>query len=714
MKNKLLKTIYLVLTAVLITLAVWLRNTSSNFFYDLVTFPYEGNYLAHDTANVAALIWAHFKNFFRMYLRQYLLPVYLLIIPSAILGGIAFAPRQEEKIESKQKSNFLDRRFVFITAAATLILILVIHFRVLKGIPRVSDEFSYVFQSKILSSGKLYAESPPLPRYFRSDNIISDGKWYSKYTIGWPLILAVGQLLRVEFLVNPLIASFSIIFIFLISRELFGKNGAILASFLAVLSPYFVFTASSYFPHTAVGLFTLILFYCLLNMQNDNSFIYPIAAGISILALILIRPADGGVIFLGVIPMLLYVVYDSGWKRRKIIGAGVILLSLAAGIAILLVVNKAQTGDPFLFAFTKFNQEDRWGMGAMNHSFILGLWHLAFATMRNGIWSVPLIGFFAFLCLFKKDIKVYLILIPSLGLVVFYFFFFSLGAQNFGIRYYYPVFVTLAVVAPGGVDIFKGWLEKILKCNTNRFTASLMIVLTIFMIFGVYPNLTTYLEQEYSKFNQLLEWMKDPPGTDGKSLIFLQNDPGKNIHTFTRNIWDYWNQENLRAIFLLPEKNRQLIKKFPHRKPYLVRYDFSKKWFTVRPYPENDKTTRSYVFAGINYKKALLDPARAQVAFKKALLMEPQNPSVLFNLGYLYFETEKYKEAEKIFRKIIAVAPSYSSAYYYLGRSLGEMGRTREAINVLRKFVENFPQSYLKDRALDWLLYYHSLVVTYK
>lgn len=55
--------------------------------------------------------------------------------------------------------------------------------------PFIHDEFGYIFQAKIFLAGKLYAPSPCPREAFDFPHIINNGRWYSQYPPGFPMLL---------------------------------------------------------------------------------------------------------------------------------------------------------------------------------------------------------------------------------------------------------------------------------------------------------------------------------------------------------------------------------------------------------------------------------------------------------------------------------------------------------------------------------------------
>jgi hypothetical protein len=77
------------------------------------------------------------------------------------------------------------------------------------GIPHVTDATSHWFQARIFASGHVYAAVPPCPDHFFQHHVVmtADGKWFTKYTPGHALLLAMGMALRLPWVVMPFITA---------------------------------------------------------------------------------------------------------------------------------------------------------------------------------------------------------------------------------------------------------------------------------------------------------------------------------------------------------------------------------------------------------------------------------------------------------------------------------------------------------------------------
>ena len=76
---------------------------------------------------------------------------------------------------------------------------------VLQQFPNSADEWSCIFLAKCFQQGKLYAATHPLQEFFQFNHIgARQGRWFSVYPPGWPLLLSLGLALLIPSLINPL------------------------------------------------------------------------------------------------------------------------------------------------------------------------------------------------------------------------------------------------------------------------------------------------------------------------------------------------------------------------------------------------------------------------------------------------------------------------------------------------------------------------------
>ena len=220
----------------LLVAATYFRSKGSFFFYDVESGKYSATFLTEDLPDDVPVLWKSFQLYFKDYFNFYFFPAFVLLLPAIIAASAAFNLLTLKKLVFFYflKNKKYEKIFVMIICLFTLASVTVVHIFIIHMFAPITDEFSYLFQADLLSSGKLYAQSPPYPDSFSTLNIINDGRWYSKYTIGWPLLLAIGWLFGIEYLINPICAAFSVLLLYLLGKNLFDERAGLILSLIHI------------------------------------------------------------------------------------------------------------------------------------------------------------------------------------------------------------------------------------------------------------------------------------------------------------------------------------------------------------------------------------------------------------------------------------------------------------------------------------------------
>ena len=708
--NKGMGSLLVLISLVLLWGAVILFRENCAFFQTMYTYHFSGHYLTFDIANVNGLLWAYFMRTLGQYFHGYILPVFVVLLPGilCLALGIFKITGKELSVFEFLKDEKKEKTFLFSLIALAFIAMLVIHFIVMMNFTFTTDEYSYLFQAEILASGKLQAVAPKPPESFSIANVVINGdKLYSKYTLGMPFLLALGVIPRVPFMVNILFALGSLCLIYSIAKEIFNKQAGALALVITIFSPFFLLMAATYFPHTSSGFFTLLIVSSILKFSREKKWVYPIMAGFAIFMMLQIRPADAAIVVLGLSPWILYILFKSENKADTLKKVSLTVLAMILGVGLLMLVNKIQNGNPFLFSFIKYRAYEKWGFGHIGHTPAKGAWNVAISYFRMGFWVFPFITLGAVLSLFQKKIESIFLVIPPLGFLSFYFFFYAMGLVEFGARFYYPAFVILTISAAGGLESIPRLIEKYHWRGKKNIIPAALILSILFVCFGAFPTLFKTVNIQYQAKMRFINTLQNSRELQGKTVTIIRDTPDKIVDAMIRNHYNYKNQKNLMAVFLTPKNNREIVENFPERKIWLAYFDYGKNRFSLVPFnPDTPESPMDYMFAAINYKNSMERIEEAEASFKKAVELAPGNPSLLFNLGFFYFETEQYEKGMETYREVLKNAPDYADAYYYLGRCLGNLGKKQEAITVLDEMVKKFPKSPKAERAKDWLNYY--------
>lgn len=220
---------------------------------------------------------------------------------------------------------------------------------VFRHIPHVNDEIGYLFQAKIFALGKLSVPTPCGGDAFSFTHIINNGRWYSQYPPGFPLLLVLGLLAGAPWLVNPLLAAASIGVFYLLGKEVYGEAEGRLAAVLGTLSIWFLMTSSTMLSHTASMLFFAVFLLFLFRSFKTPSALNGAAAGLGLGLAFLIRPYNVAAVCL---PLVLYWAFLFVKRPRPRLKnllsfAAVLLLAVAA----LMVYNQLTNGHPLKMGY---------------------------------------------------------------------------------------------------------------------------------------------------------------------------------------------------------------------------------------------------------------------------------------------------------------------------------------------------------------------------
>ncbi len=205
----------------------------------------------------------------------------------------------------------------------------------LEGIPHVSDEIIYTLQARLLAAGQRIGPviEDPTRHIYPFWNPIDGG--HGVFPIGWSLLLAVGELLRLPGLVNPLIFALAPWLVWRIAARL-TPDSAVLAAWMTASSPALWLLAASRMAQTSVMVALLAAATVVVIAPTDRRAWWGMGAAVGYV--VLARPYDAAL--LGG-PLLI-----AGLLR----GGGLPLVALPGlGAALLLGDNLLVTGDPLLF-----------------------------------------------------------------------------------------------------------------------------------------------------------------------------------------------------------------------------------------------------------------------------------------------------------------------------------------------------------------------------
>jgi len=398
---------------------------------------------------------------------NYNLPIYLRYISGIkplfiITGGFLFLAMlfKNQLINLYQNPKIRPERLLLIFLIFIFVYLSLVAHVPFKDYPYSMDEYNFLYQAKIFSRGSIFLDMPEIYEPFVEQYmILKDGRLFSKYAPGFPLILSFGVLLNHPGLINPLIATTTLFVLFYLVKSFLGSKHALLSVILVATTPYFIAYSASYYSHpTALLLTALILFFVRKYEITHKDLFLPIIgfiAGYSFLT----RPLDS---FCATVPAGAYLTFIM--HKAKNLGkitysifpfAIVVVLFLAYNYILIERVSIAT----YPIVKGEFRVVDSNSTGVLSnlvsisHGYIdNAINHIPKLLIRYLLvpcaFFIPLAGIFG---IFKFRSKWKWILLSNcLMLILLYNFHYGLGWPSYGARYYYSGFVSMAALAAVG------------------------------------------------------------------------------------------------------------------------------------------------------------------------------------------------------------------------------------------------------------------------
>ena len=407
-------------------------------------------------------------------------------------------------LANKEKKKLPIPLPVLLASAFVLVFCLMFNNLVFERIPHVHDEIAYLFQAKIFASGRLYAPSPCARESFDFPHIVNNGRWYSVYPPGFPFLLLLGLLIKAPWLVNPLLATLSIILFYFLGREVYDRRTGIWTALLGATSIWFLLMSSTMMSHTASMFFNaLFLFFAFRSLRTPtitNGFL----AGASLGLAFLVRPYNALFFALPLVLILAIGLFREPKKRLRNAVAFAGIMALFASV--LLAYNFLTNGHPLKMGYVALYGKPYtviFGRPATldyDYTPIYGAGQI-FANLKalnSYLFGWPLSSFLAFLPLIGLMIKVpaerkktFVLLSIFLSFIVGFYFFW--GAFVFiGPRMFFDLVPVLAVLSARGILA----LPPLIGSNQpgirlralEKATAAVFALLVAFSFFVRFPR----------------------------------------------------------------------------------------------------------------------------------------------------------------------------------------------------------------------------------
>jgi Dolichyl-phosphate-mannose-protein mannosyltransferase len=531
-----------------------------------------------------------------------------LALVAGLLGliGSALAGRRPPRAAGVTAGG--RRRLVSLTAGAicfaAVLAAVAVCLGPLEGIPHVQDDVAYLWQAKVFALGRAWAPAPPQPDFFEQGFIlITDGRWFSKYPPGWPLMLAPGVWAGLPWLINPLCAGLALAFVFATGRRLYGAAAGLVAAALGLASPFLLFMSGSYMSHPATMLCVAAALYCFVRLQQGGGLRPAVGAGFALGWAFISREATA----VGVAaPFVVWAVCDllaagraslrrppgGGPLRARLARYGAMALGGVPPLVALGVVNQAQLGSPFRLAQELVGSYDQLGFGVgfgpeeLGHSPALGLYNalVYLRTLDGALFGWPALFTLAPLILAlvaawrgpwrlaRWDL---FLLGGFLGLVAVYFAWWS-ATTIYGPRYWYEALPFLLLLSGRGITALGPAVGAAVGRTTDARIGAWAVGLPVglLVVFNLAQSMPQQVAQHvgYNDVSASTLRRAEAAGLD-HALVFVALDRGFIRRDFGKVFFADDPLLGGPIVYvrdLGADQNRALLPAFPDRRPYYL------------------------------------------------------------------------------------------------------------------------------------------------
>jgi 4-amino-4-deoxy-L-arabinose transferase-like glycosyltransferase len=347
-----------------------------------------------------------------------------------------------------------------------------VHDRVFERMAHLEDEMAYVWEAQTISGGHISQPSPPGRKSFLVPFVVDyNGVRFGKYPLGWPLVLALGEVSGFRFLINPLLSGLGVWLIYCLGKKVFGQTVGLLAGFLTLTSPFFLMNSGSLLSHpmglVLSTLFVLAWMDAFCDRDYARKWVATLVAAFALGGLALTRPYTALAVGFPFAIHGIYLLISGDWLiRQRLIIMGIMLISLSS---LHLVWQYALTGDPFLNPYTLWWEYDKAGFGP-------GFGHRESGHTINQAWintrhslqvgSMDLFGWgryswiflpFGLLAVIRDRNWRALLPISVLPTLVVIYLAYWIGSSLFGPRYFYEGLYSLTLLSGVGIAYLAGW-----------------------------------------------------------------------------------------------------------------------------------------------------------------------------------------------------------------------------------------------------------------
>ncbi|RKY86534.1 hypothetical protein DRP98_00140 [candidate division KSB1 bacterium] len=397
----------------------------------------------------------------------------------------------------------------------TISLLCVFHFLFLLKFfaPAIStpDAQGYFTQGRIIAThGQTFFTPQNNVQYIGSHWYSQDGqKYYTTFPPGFPCLIAIAYKLfgaKSTFLVNPILASVSLLIFFFLCKNWLSNSWSLVAVFLLAINPFYNEHALFGDSHTSVVFFFLVALLFLMKAIKTDNWIYGIISGLAIGVVPAIRYAE----FVLCIVFSGYIFWQFHAKQlslrtcvSSIVGIVIVLTPLA-------VRNQIAFGKFWITGYSQLNTQALFGFNYLIEHFIPFIMLLVTAGM--GILFLFSIG--GFVRLLKdpntKSIGIYFLLSISILILTYMAYFWPPDPQT--MRFLLPTFPIYTIAAVYFISQLKGKYQivylsiALLVSLPWGVSGSLRAVKSLKARNSVLANITRYIERKIKAGNIIITY----------------------------------------------------------------------------------------------------------------------------------------------------------------------------------------------------------------
>lgn len=314
-----------------------------------------------------------------------------------------------------------------------LLALAAVHHGVLLGFPNSGDEYVYVYQARMFAGGEVSHAAAGDADLFHFNYIAREaGRVFGTFPPGWPLALALAIAAGVPAgLVNPAFGVLTLALVWALGARLYTPRIGVLAAGIVGISPFFTFTAASYFSHTFCGVLLLAAAWIAARDDRRPAWV-PLTIGALVGWAVLARYLTGVVV---AVPIVWWLLRPGVARPRAVL---LIVLGGLPWVAVLMAYNLTLSGSPWHLTTTPLTVSRWFAAGSL----LRGADILASHLVRHLLWTPPvlLVAYGLYLRVAGRDEHRGLFAwLPVLMAAALYFYM-ERGGNQYGARFHYEVF----------------------------------------------------------------------------------------------------------------------------------------------------------------------------------------------------------------------------------------------------------------------------------